>query len=254
MDPGSTHDQRGLSHRQAAALIGFAAALYVGAAWMVAPGFYDGISPSQPYNFVCPPALAGADSGIKPGSGHLDIKVINGVSDANSAYTNDGQFVIGFLPGAFDVTGKSSVSVDISPVSPCPTPSGLHFATNTYLITASAPLVKGANLVMIYSNLEPDPSFVYNASSLEGSWRNLGSSQQAQFWTIQPANPIRDLGYFAAGYPTNAISQNSPRMNQLLPAAVALLIIAVLVAGIPIAVVRRRNLLAGTDEESIEEE
>ena len=43
-------------------------------------------------------------------------------------------------------------------------------------------------------------------------------------------------------------------MNQLLPAAVALLIIAVLVAGIPIAVVRRRNLLAGTDEESIEEE
>jgi hypothetical protein len=43
------------------------------------------------------------------------IKVINGVSDANSAFTDDGQVVIGFLPGAFDVTGKTSVTVDIKP-------------------------------------------------------------------------------------------------------------------------------------------
>jgi hypothetical protein len=226
-------------------LIALAVVAYSVAAWMVKPGFYDGISPSQPYNFVCPPAVPGADSGVKPSSGHLNIKVINGASDANSAYTDDGQIIIGFLPGAFDVTGKSSVSVDINPINPCPKPSGLHFATNTYLITASSPLVKGANLVMVYSNLEPDPSYVYYANSSDGPWTNIGSSQQAQFWTIQPGSPVTGLGYFAAGYPSNAISRNSLGTNQLLPAAVALLIVAVLLSGIPLNVIRRRRLADG---------
>src|SRR5438128_2061156 len=81
------------------------AVLYAVAAWMVAPGFYDGFGPPQPYNFTCPPPQAGANG--KPSSGHLDIKVIGGVSDANSAFTDDGQLVIGFLPGAFVVGGKS---------------------------------------------------------------------------------------------------------------------------------------------------
>lgn len=235
-------------------LIAFAAALYINAAWLVAPGFYDGISPSQPYNFICPPTVAGANSGVSPSSGHLSIGVINGVSDANSAFTRDGQFVIGFLPGAFDATGKSTVDVDITPVSPCPTVNGLHFATNTYLVTASASLVKAAHVVMVYSNLELDPSFVYNAAKLDGPWSNLGSSQQAQFWTIQPANPINQLGYFAAGYPSDSISKNSSPLNQLLPAAVALLIIGVLVAGIPLAIVRRHTLAVGTDDESVDDE
>jgi hypothetical protein len=230
-------------------LIAASAAAYAVAAWSVTPGFYDGISLPQPYNFVCPPAVPGASTGIKPGSGHLEIKVINGVSDANSAYTADAQIVIGFLPGSFDVRGKSKVSVDITPVSPCPEPSGLRFVTNTYLITADAPLVKGTNLVMVYSNLELDPSYVYHATSLDGPWSNLGSSQQAQFWTIQPANPPRELGYFAAGFPSNAVSPNGPASGQLLPVAVALLIVAVLVAGIPLAALRRRQVAAGTDDD-----
>lgn len=217
------------------------AALYLSAAWMVAPGFYDGIQPpSQPYNFVCPPSVPGAATGIQPSSVHLDIKVTNGVSDADSAFTDDGQVAVGFLPGAFDVTGKSTVSVDITPVRPCPKPAGLHFATNTYLISAGASLVKGANLVMSYSGVEPDPSFVYYAASADGPWTNIGSAQQAQFWTIRPASPLTRLGYFAAGYPSDAITKNSLG-SQLLPALVALLIVGILVAGIPLAVIRRRR-------------
>jgi hypothetical protein len=215
----------------------------------VAPGFYDGITPSQPYNFVCPPSVPGADSGGRPSSGHLDIKVINGVSDADSVFTGDGQAGVGFLQGAFDVTGRSSVAVDITPVSPCPKPSGLHFATNVYLIHASAPLVKGSSLVMMYSNLEPDPSYVYHALSPDGPWKNFGSAQQAQFWTIQPANPLTELGYFAAGYPSNAISHNTSGSNQLLPAVVALLIVGVLVAGIPLGLVRRRQAAGHSDDD-----
>ena len=41
------------------ALITAAAVLYLAAAWMVAPGFYDGIGPPQPYNWTCPPPQAG---------------------------------------------------------------------------------------------------------------------------------------------------------------------------------------------------
>ena len=237
-----------------AAFLALAAVIYLVAAWTVKPGFYDGVQPSQPYNFVCPPVAPGADSGVKPSSGHLTIKVVNGVSDANSVSTGDGQAVFGFLPGAFDVTGKSSVTVDITPVNPCPNPGGLHFATNTYLISASSTLVKGASLVMVYSNFELDPSYVYYASDPSGPWTNIGSSQQAQFWTIQPASPVRELGYFAAGYPSDAISHNTSATNQLLPVVVAALILAVVLAGIPLAVIRRRNQGGGDESESNREE
>jgi hypothetical protein len=61
------------------------------------------------------------------------------------------------------------------------------------------------------------------------------------------------LGYFAAGYPSSAIQGGST--SQLLPIVVAVLIVGVLVAGIPLTFLRRRrsNSVA-TDEESIEEQ
>jgi len=214
-----------------------AAAAYLLAAWMVTPGFYDGFLPPQPYNFVCPPPQAGAN--LQPTSGHLVIKVINGVSDANSAFTDDGQVVIGFLPGSFDVAGKTLVTVDIKPVSPCTNPKDLHFATNTYDITADAPLVKSATLVMRYSNLVADPSFVYRADSPDGPWTNIGASPQAQVWTID--TKADKLGYFAAGYPAGSVSKGGGGSNQILPVTIAVLIVLVLVGGIPLSILRRRQ-------------
>src|SRR5205807_9534104 len=161
-----------------------AAVTYLFAAWMVAPGFYDGFGPPQPYSWTCPPPQAGAN--VKPSSGHLDIKVINGVSDANSAFTEDGQVVIGFLPGAFDSTGKTTISVDIVPLDSCPKPPGISFVTNVYKITASAPPAKGktAGLTLRYSNLEPDPSDVYQASDPAGPWKSIGRNEQAAPFTV----------------------------------------------------------------------
>ena len=224
------------------ALLAAAAAFYLAAAWMVAPGFYDGFAPPQPYNFVCPPAQAGAN--LPPASGHLVIKVINGVSDANSAFTDDGQVVIGFLPGAFDVTGKTSVTVDIKPVSPCPNSPGLHFSTNVYEITADATLIKSSTLVLRYSNLVVDPSFVYRAESPDGPWTNIGASAQAQIWTVDTKTD--KLGYFAAGYPSNSVSSGGRSgSSQILPVTIAVLIVAVLVGGIPLTILRRRQARAG---------
>jgi hypothetical protein len=225
------------------ALLATATAVYLIAAWIVAPGFYDGFAPPEPYRWTCPPPAAGANQ--KPASGHVDIKVIDGVSDANSAYTLDGQAVIGFLPGAFDATGKTVISVDITPLSTCPQPAGIKFVTNVYNITANAPLVKPSSLVLRYSNLMPDPSDVYSASSPDGPWTPRQRSQQAPPWTAEIRTT--SLGYFAAGYKPASPAPGTVRIggSQLLPIVVAGLVVLVVVAGVPLAVLRRRR---GSDE------
>jgi hypothetical protein len=231
--------------RRAAFLV-VAALLYLLAAWMVAPGFYDGFGPPQPYNFTCPPPQAGANT--PPSSGHLVINVIGGKSDANSAFTDDGQIVIGFLPGAFDVTGKTSVTVDIKPLGTCPQPSGLKFVTNVYEISADAPLVMASNLTLRYSNLEPDPDNVFRADDPNGAWQSIGHTSQAQPFTIDTST--EKLGYFAAGYtasgkaPPGSVTVGG---GQTLPIVVAVLIVVVVLAGLPLAVVRRRR--GGSEEE-----
>ena len=229
-------------------LLASAAAVYLVAAWMVAPGFYDGFAP-QPYNWTSPPPQAVAGN-IPPRSGHLVIKVLGGVSDANSAFTEDGQVIIGFLPGAFDVTGKSSVTVDIKPVATYPAPTGLHFATNVYLITADAKLVMPANLVMRYSDLVPAPSTIYLAVDANSQWKGVGGADTQSF-AIQTTTS--QIGYFAAGYPGDAVRGTSSGASQLLPIAVAILILGVLIASIPLAVVRRRRA-AGEQEDPEQEE
>jgi len=230
------------------ALLAAAVVVYAGAAWMVAPGFYDGFGPPQPYNWTCPPPQAGAN--IKPGPLHIDIKVVGGVSDAGSAYDKDGQIVIGFLPGAFDATGKTVISVDVMPLPTCPQPQGIQFVTNIYQITASAPLTKSSDLVMRYSNLEPAPSDIYFASDPAGPWKGLGIAQQAQPFTAVAST--KALGYFAAGYPSASPPPGTPTLgggSQTLPIIVAVLIVLVVLAGVPLAILRRRRSHGDVEEE-----
>jgi len=216
-------------------LLASAAIVYLLAAWSVAPGFYDGFTPVQPYNWVCPPFHVA--NNVAPSTGHLDIKVLGGVSDANSAFTDDGQVVVGFLPGAFDVTGKQLIAVDVAPVAPCPSHPGLTFVTNVYHLTADAPLVKDMTVVMRFSDLVPAPSFIYFSPNPDGPWTSLGGHDGQPFTYVASS---RQFGYYAAGYPEGAVTSRS-RSSQLLPIAVAILIIGVLVAGIPLAVINRRR-------------
>jgi hypothetical protein len=230
------------------ALLATAVTLYVLAAWMVAPGFYDGFGPPAPYNWTCPPPQAGANT--KPGPGHTDFKVVGGVSDAGSAYDRDGQIVIGFLPGALDAAGKTTIGVDVTPLATCPQPPGIQFVTNVYQITGSASIVKAANLVLRYSTLEPAPADVYFASDPAGPWKGLGIAQQAQPFTV--VTSTKQFGYFAAGYlsaspPPGAVKVGGG--SQTLPIIVAALIVLVILAGIPLAIVRRRQSHGKVEEE-----
>jgi hypothetical protein len=236
-----------------AALVAFATAAYIVAAWLVAPGFYDGFGPRAPYNWTCPPPQAGANQ--KPSSGHVDIKVINGASDADSAFTDDGQIVMGFLPGAFDITGKTSVSVDIAPTTTCPQPAGIQFVTNVYHITASAPLLKDSNLVLLFSSLMLAPTDIYVADDPAGPWKTIPTQPQSQPYTI--VGTTRSFGYFAAGYKAGSTSGGGGAGTggvQLLPIIVAGLIVLVVLAGLPLAILRRRRGRGGEGQEDEDED
>lgn len=234
-----------------APLLGAAAIVYALAAWAVAPGFYDGFGPPQPYNWTCPPPQAGANQ--KPSGGHVSINVIGGVSDANSAFTDDGQLVMGFLPGAFDSTGKSTIDVTITPLSTCPQPAGIKFVTNVYQVQADASLVKQANLVLRFSNLVPAPTDVYFASDPAGPWKSIGANPQAQPFTLD--TQTKQFGYFAAGYPAASPPPGAVTVGggQTLPIIVAVLIVLVILAGLPLAILRRRRGPAVEEEDGEDE-
>ena len=235
--------RRTTKRKRNAGLLTAATAAYVIAAWTVAPGFYDGFNPPSPYAFECPPSVAGAQSA--PASGHVVIDAVNGTNENAVAFTLDGQVILDLPSGSFATT-RPSVTVDLQPLNPCPRPSGLTFVTNTYAITADAPLAKPVTIVMVYSNLEPDPSYVYRAPGPDGPWTNIGSSAQAQVWTINTKTD--QLGYFAAGYPAGSIS-NGGGTSQILPITIAVLIVAVLLGGIPLTILRRRQAAAGDADE-----
>ena len=105
--------------------------------------------------------------------------------------------------------------------------------------------------MLVYSNLVTDPSFVYRSDSPDGPWTSIGASNQARLWTID--TKTNKLGFFAAGFPSNAVSKSGSTASgggqQALPWIVAGLIVAVLLAGIPLTIVRRRAAARGDDEE-----
>ncbi len=214
---------------------------------MVAPGFYDGFGPPQPYNWTCPPPQAGAN--LKASSGHQDFKVVGGISNAGSAFADDGQIVIAFNFGAFDPTGKTTISVDVTPLPTCPQPPGIQFVTNIYQVTAGAPLRKPANLRIRYSNLEPDPTDVYFATDPAGPWTSIYTVRTGEPFVIDAT--ATSLGYFAAGYPSASPAASAVRIGggQVLPIVVAVLIVLVILAGLPLALLHRRQSRAGVEDE-----
>jgi hypothetical protein len=224
-------------------LLALAAAAYGLAAWMVTPGFFDGIAPSSPYRWVSPPAQF-KSSNQAPLSGHGSVKVgSNGVVDPGTAFTQDGQGSVSFVPGAFvPPADHSAVNITIAPTAQFPNPNGIHLSTNVYCFTSSSPLAPNAQVLISlrYSSGVPAPGDVYGYQD-QGPWRRLGSTGSATPYTI--STRTTSLGCFAGGYPANAQSAPGARLGggQTLPIVVALIILLVVLAGIPLAVLRRRQ-------------
>lgn len=236
-----------MTPRRAGIALGLAAALYALAAWAVPPGFYDGFQTVTPYRWVSPPPNLAAGN-QPPLSGHANDPIVGSGTAPLTAYTGDGQLVVSFIPGAFQLAaGQSNVTIDIKPETAFPKLS-FSPATNVYLISADATLVKPALVELQYSNQVPAPSYVYSAPASGGPWRNLGASQVSAIYTISTRTST--LGYVAAGYPSGAKAPSgTPSVGggQVVPIIVAGVILLVLVAGVPLLLLRR-----GRDEEDAE--
>ena len=223
-----------------ALLFAAAAALYAAAAWQVAPGFYDGIAPPAPYCWLTPPP--NINNTCKPSGGQRIAQVTRGTVDPGTAFTDDGQAQLSWVPGAFQApTGGGSVTVSIAPAGGRQGPDGVRAATNVYQITSSSPLAKGAVVTLRYSDQLPAPSDLY-VQDQSGTWRKIGSSTNTPTFTISATT--QTLGYFLAGYPANVTPPPGTATvggGQLLPILVAGGILLVVLAGIPLAVVRRRS-------------
>jgi hypothetical protein len=221
-------------------LLAFAAALYAIAAWQVAPGFYDGFQPPAPYTWVSPPP--GVQNPGQPRSGQATARVTRGIVDPGTAFTDDGQAMLSWVPGAFQTpAGGSSVTVRLVPVAH-EGPPNTKLSTNVYQITATSPLTsKGAVVTLRYADQVPAPSTIWELDS-SGTWRSLGSNANSPTFTITATT--QTLGYFAAGYPANITPPpNAARISggQLLPILVASAILLVVLAGVPLAILRRRG-------------
>jgi hypothetical protein len=231
------------------ALLVAAVVAYALAAWAVAPGFYDGIAPPQPYRWVSPPPQF-RGSNQQPLSGHQSVKIgTNGKTDPATVFTQDGQAAISFTPGAFVTPpDRAPVTIDIKPQPVFPDPGGIHISTNVYCVTATSTLAAGQQMLVTlqYSDQLPAPSSMY-AYQGSGPWQNIGNTGSAAPFYLSARSST--LGCFSAGYPANAgQTAQGARVSggQAVPIIVALAILVVVLAGIPLAVLRRRS---GGDEE-----
>lgn len=226
-----------------------AAVAYLLAAWSVHPGFYDGIAPPQPYRWVSPPPQFKSNN-QQPLPGHATVRVgSNGVVDPGNVFTQDGQAAISFVPGAFvPPPDRSPVTIDIKPVAQFPDPGQIHMSTNVYCVTSSSSMTQGKDVLVTlqFSDQLPAPSDIY-AYQNDGPWQKIGNTgAAAPFYVSARATA---LGCFAAGYPANARqSAAGARVGggQTLPIIVAIAILVVVLAGVPLAVLRRRS---GGEEE-----
>jgi hypothetical protein len=232
-------------------LLAGAVVAYAFAAWAVAPGFYDGIAPPQPYRWVSPPPALRAGN-QQPQSGHSTVKVdAQGVEPGN-VFTNDGQASLSFLPASFATPpGGAAEVLDIQPQTTYPAPTGFVLGTNVYCFTSSTPLLpdKDPLVTLQFATNAPAPTDVYEYVP-GGTWKRIASAgTTAPFYIAARA---ATLGCFAGGYQPGRAGSGPGGVVTTLPVIAGLAVGVVVLAGIPLLVLRRRGL--DEEEEGEEEE
>ncbi len=233
--------------RLALLALALVAAAYPLAALQTPPGFYEGFCPPVDYRFVNPPS--GVKNSKPPASGHAEIKVVGGIVQPSFVATADDnpQAQLSFVPGAFTAPASGPEVIDIKPVSSYPDATGLAIVTNVYQITTSTPMTKTSNLRLLYSTVLPAPSTIYTAQS-GGSWTAVPSNASSSTGCSDIVAQINSAGLFMAGYPSNSTRPNGSTTlggGEVLPIIVALAVLIVVLAGVPLAVVRRRRPASG---------
>ena len=232
--------------------LGAAAAVYVIAAWLVAPGFFDGFAPPAPYHWVSPPPEL-KSSNRPPTSGQATIAVRNGSTEAGHVFTIDQQAAVTFPSQSFEAPPNGgSVTLEIKPVPSYPDFRGIVPAGNVYLVSASTRLISPVVVTLRYGSQKQDPpSQIFAAADSAAWWKSIGSINNGVPYTV--AASTQTLGYFVAGYPpappataaSTASGAGSPPVLALVALAAAVLVV---LAGIPLVAARRRAVRPARDE------
>lgn len=181
------------------ALLGAAAVVYSLGAWLVAPGFFDGLAPAAPYRWVSPPPdLRSSNQG--PTSGRTTIAVQGGLAQGGHLLTPDQQAAITFPSQSFQVpAGGSPIVLEIKPVATYPSLGSIVPAGNVYLISASTRLTGPVVVTLRYGSQQfGPPSQLFTAPSSAGPWRSLTAIASAVPYTV--AASTQTLGYFMVGF------------------------------------------------------
>lgn len=229
-----------------------AAVAYALAAWSVAPGFFDGLAPPGQYRWLSPPPQF-KQGNQQPLSGHGTAAVgPTGEVEPVTVQTGDNQAALSAIPAAF-VTPPSHapVTIQITPVGQYPNPGNLQLGTNVYCVTSTSPIAAGHDVLitLTYSDGIAAPRFVYGYQTGATTWEKLGSTGTSAPYTISVQVP--HLGCFAAASDKTASGGGFSLSGQTLPVLVAILIVLVLLAGLPLVLLRRRH---ADDEEEGDDE
>jgi hypothetical protein len=233
---GDQHQLSPLSAALGLLLLAAVAVTYVLIAWSTEPGFFDGLAPQQPYHWVSPPPQS-APFNQQPAAAHQAVTTEPGVQTLGVG-TLDRQAQLLFGPEVFG--GAGPLVVDVEPVARFPHISGFQPSTNVYLIRASAPLAKPAQVRLMFSELARTGR-LYRAAYPDGPWQPVGAPDpQGLSYFVGDTSALP--AYFVGGSPVTP-TRSRDALNLQLVAAVAVAV--VLLAAVPLLLLRRRSAKAG---------
>lgn len=224
------------------AALAVAAVAYVLAAWMIAPGFFDGFAPAAPYRWVSPPPDL-RNGNQQPSGGRTTIAVQNGAAAAGHLYTTDQQASVTYPTQSFAAPPAGTpLTLEIQPVATYPDLGGIVAAGNVYRITVSTRLISPVVVTLRYGSQQSGPpSDIFAAESSTSPWKTLGSVNTAVPYTVSASTAT--LGYFVVGFPAAPASSPAPARGAGGPPVILIVAAAaaalVVLAGVPFIVARR---------------
>lgn len=220
-----------------------AAVAYVLAAWLVVPGFFDGLAPAAPYRWVSPPPDL-KSSNQAPSGGRAAIGVQNGAAQAGHLTTTDQQAAVTYPSQSFAVPPAGTpLTLEIQPVATYPDLGGIMPAGNVYLVTVTTRIISPVVVTLRYGSQQVGPpSNLFAAETSTSSWRTLGSVNSSVPYTVSAST--QTLGYFVVGFPPAAAATPAPASPGGGPPVGVLVAVAaaalVVLAGVPFLLGRRR--------------
>jgi hypothetical protein len=223
----------------ALAIAAYAIGSFVSAQLGVQPApMLDGLNPPPPYRWVDPPPDLAATN-EEPAGGSFTVDLTKQGSTAGAFSTPDSQATVIVSQGSIEAApGQERARIELTPLDPSrlgPPPSGLEFAGNAYLVTATyepgeeeiTEVRTGADqrVVLVYpaAASEPGHQSVTLLSSPDGEkWTRLETNDASVQQQAQAT--FETFGYFVAARPPAPSGLSTSAIGVVVLSAILLLL------------------------------